>query len=617
MSSLRLGQIPLWNPLSAFGIPWLATWQTETFYPGTLLFVWKGLTAWNFSGILHLVILSLGVFCFLRASQVSRFWAFFCTALALLNLCAFNHLGSNSSMDTMAWIPWLFLATRQVLEGKPYGTFKWALFLALQVFAGYPQIIFYTLVGCSAYAMFFSGWGSLLKLMKPLVLGLFFSAAQWVPSLEYFFINSVRLPAVPNNPHFFLPLDNLKTFFNFNALSNGSIPDYVNSPTFFYFNFYSGIIPLLVLTLGFLGFKKLKRNSLFFFGSFIFFILWSVGFFLGTSNPAWNLLPAFLEPAKSWVLINVLELFTIGFFLEDLFPKPGAWKWALLAAAVLNLLYPIWNHPYETNFTPPNARLEVETGKITEHLDTGRVLILPNGEEHQALYTPMPVPGLEPLFKHFVPDSNLLVSLPLANFYGSTWPTWGALDANSYFKLGFPYEKGQLMDLLGVDLLLMPVDHISPSYVRLWSEDPWTLWKNPSSLGGSFPFSGKPRFSNRKSIFTAFAFGTANPRHELFLDPTFVSPAPQGARPPLCAQTFPGGGDYRIITQNAMPGWRAWVDGQPQDIYLADGIFMGVPLPKGADQVRTSYEPASFRLGLFLSLLGLLGLLAFAGSKLI
>jgi hypothetical protein len=423
--------------------------------------------------------------------------------------------------------------------------------------------------------------------------------------VEYFFINSVRLPAVPDNPHFFLPLENLKTFFDYNALSSSSIPDYVNSPTFFYFNFYSGMIPLLILAFGLLGYKRLKRNSCFFYGAFLFFLVGSVGFFPGASNLVFTLMPGFLEPAKSWALINTLELFTVGFLLEDLFPKPGRWKWALLAAGVLNLLYPVWTHPYETNFAPPHARLDAEARKITGSLGSGRVLILANESEHQVFYTPMPDPERKPLFKHFVPDSNLFVHLPLANFYGSTWPTWGALDANNYFKFGFPYEKGHLMDLLGVDLLLLPEEHMPSSYKRLWIEDSWTLWKNPSSLGGSFAYTGKPRMADRKGIFTAFAEGTANPRHDLYLDSKPLSCASISPRPPLCAETFPGGGDYRVITQNALPGWRAWVNGQPEAILLADGIFIGIPLHKDAGQVRVSYEPASFRFGLFLSLLGI------------
>src|SRR5258708_807359 len=66
LTSLRDGHLPLWNSLSAFGIPWLATWQTETFYPGTFLFTWLGLSAWNYSGLIHLLIFSFGIYFFLR-----------------------------------------------------------------------------------------------------------------------------------------------------------------------------------------------------------------------------------------------------------------------------------------------------------------------------------------------------------------------------------------------------------------------------------------------------------------------------------------------------------------------------------------------------------------------
>src|SRR5581483_11787287 len=105
LNSYRMGRIPLWNPLSAFGIPWLATWQTESFYPGTFFFTRWGLGFWNASGLLHLLILSSGTFLFLRSLGVNPFWAFFSSGISLLNGCAVNHLGSNSSMDTMAWIP--------------------------------------------------------------------------------------------------------------------------------------------------------------------------------------------------------------------------------------------------------------------------------------------------------------------------------------------------------------------------------------------------------------------------------------------------------------------------------------------------------------------------------
>ncbi len=611
LSSLREGHLPLWNPLSAFGIPWLATWQTESFYPGTLLFTWLGLSIWNVSGILHLLILSLGVFCFLRNSGVGSFWAFSSAAIALLNACALNHLGSNSSMDTMAWIPWLLLATRQSVDKQPWARARLALFLTLQILAGYPQIIFYTLMLCLAYAFFLKSWGSTQGLALSLMAALLLSAAQWIPSVEYFFLNAVRLPAVHDNPHFFLPLENLMTFLNSDALARGGKPDYVASPTFFYFNFYSGLIPLGMLFWGFLRFSRLKSHSRFFLIGFSLCLLWSLGSFLKPLEFIHVPFPGFSEPAKCWVLANNVSsnYWAIGLLSEDLFPHPGRWKWPVLAACLLNLLYPIWTHPLEINLVPPNGQLESEAREMRNHLGSGRILILPNPEEHHALYTPMPDPDHKPLFKHFIPNSNLFASLPLATFYGSTQPSWGALDAGFYFQYLFPEGNGALMDLLGIDLIDVPQDNLPSHFVKIRSDGKWTLWQNPTSMGCCFFFGGRPQSLDRKSIFTAFAAGKADPRKNLFLDPLPVSQAPLAMEPPLGAVEIPipayQKDGFLVVTQNAMPGWRAWVDAIPKNIYLADGIFQGVAIEAGDKEARLSYEPVSFRIGLFFTLISL------------
>jgi hypothetical protein len=616
LSSLREGHLPLWNPLSAFGIPWLATWQTESFYPGTLLFSWLGLSAWNFSGLLHLLIFSLGVFSFLRNNGVRPFGAFSAASIALLNGCAYNHLGSNSSMDTMAWIPWLFLAVKQSLEKRPWAGFRFTLFLALQIFAGYPQIIFYTLMGCLAYALFLKGPRSALDLALPLAAGLLLSAAQWIPSVEYFFLNAVRLPAVHDNPHFYLPLENLKTFFNFNALARDGKPDDVASPTFFYFNFYSGLIPLCALFWALFRYHRLKPASRFFLLGFFALILWSLGCLLMPLDFIHIPFPGSLEPAKSWVLINVFEVFSLGLLTEDLFSQSGKWKWMVLVVCLVNLLYPIWTHPLEANLVPPSEPLESKAREIRNHLGSGRVLVLPDLEEHQALYTPMPDPGLNPLFKHFIPDSNLFVSIPLATFYGSTQPSWGALDAGFYFQYVFPEKNGNLMDLLGIDLVYLPLDNLPSPFIKIQTDGKWTLWKNPASVGSHFFFEGAPLSADRKSIFTAFASGRANPLQTLFLDTLPVSQSPLAQEPPMGIAAIPvppGKKDgFLVVTQNALPGWRAWVDGKPAGIYLADGLFQGVAIKAGDKEVWLSYEPASFRIGLFLSLvsLGVLGVYA-------
>ena len=146
-------------------------------------------------------------------------------------------------MDTMAWVPWLLVAVQNMVRQKKVAGFQFAAFLALQIFAGYPQIIFYTLMAALAYGVFLAGWKFPLRLAAPLFMGLMVSACQWMPSFEYFFLNSARLSAVQNNPDFFLPLENLKTFLNFTALWQKNVPDYVVSPTFFISTFIPDWFP--------------------------------------------------------------------------------------------------------------------------------------------------------------------------------------------------------------------------------------------------------------------------------------------------------------------------------------------------------------------------------------
>ncbi len=63
---------------------------------------------------------------------------------------------------------------------------------------------------------------------------------------------------------------------------------------------------------------------------------------------------------------------------------------------------------------------------------------------------------------------------------------------------------------------------------------------------------------------------------------------------------------FLVFDESFSPGWHAWVDGEPKPIFRAYGLWMSVLLAnEGAHQVLFSYEPNSFRLGLFVTLLSL------------
>ncbi|HEX5416336.1 MAG TPA: YfhO family protein, partial [Chloroflexota bacterium] len=65
-----------------------------------------------------------------------------------------------------------------------------------------------------------------------------------------------------------------------------------------------------------------------------------------------------------------------------------------------------------------------------------------------------------------------------------------------------------------------------------------------------------------------------------------------------------------VLTDSYYPGWQATIDGRPTPIYEVNLMFRGVVVPAGAHQVVFTYQPASWRVGLAGSALGIILLLS-------
>ncbi|MCL4395723.1 MAG: YfhO family protein, partial [Chloroflexi bacterium] len=63
-----------------------------------------------------------------------------------------------------------------------------------------------------------------------------------------------------------------------------------------------------------------------------------------------------------------------------------------------------------------------------------------------------------------------------------------------------------------------------------------------------------------------------------------------------------------FLSEVYYPGWRAWVDDREVPVLRADFLFRGIQVPAGAHQVRLQYDPPSFKVGVGLFALTLLGL---------
>lgn len=102
---LKGGRLPLWNPYSASGEPWLANPQTGVFYPPTLLFLVLPFPAAYMLFLLgHLVLLGCGAY-LLFARTASRGAAMVGAVAVMFCGPTLSLLDINNNLATIAWLP--------------------------------------------------------------------------------------------------------------------------------------------------------------------------------------------------------------------------------------------------------------------------------------------------------------------------------------------------------------------------------------------------------------------------------------------------------------------------------------------------------------------------------
>jgi hypothetical protein len=198
---IRGGELPLWNPFSSAGMPFLADPQTGVFYPLNLLHYFLPLD-WSVLLLTFLPYPLAAVFVYLYLREIDG-GPFEASISALGFTYSGYYLQYSYGMTLlhgMLWLPALFLFGERAVQRHSVG---WAsltgLMWAVQVFSGHLQLAYYTLGATIAY-LGFRAAAPLLKdwirgrkprfhdLLIPLTFGLFgpaFSTPQLLPAMEY------------------------------------------------------------------------------------------------------------------------------------------------------------------------------------------------------------------------------------------------------------------------------------------------------------------------------------------------------------------------------------------------------------------------------------------------
>ena len=673
---LRRGELPLWNPLSGGGEPWLANLQSGVYYPPGILFLLPSpaLAAGIFL-LLHFAAAALGMRAFLRQEGVSE-------SAALAGSAAFAASGFSASLSSYwnhfgayAWLPALAVFARRGLRTRS-DRLAFAGLLALQALSGSPEM---SLATAAVAALFV--WRSrpeaeggfaagpslrLLRLGAALALGLVLAAAALVPFAELAAVSdrSGPLPAAERESGSVGAI----------GLSSAIGRSPGNGGTSYLTSLAAGTLTLLFAGA---AFADRERRGL----VLLLAAIGAAGILLAAAGApgAWVRsippLDRFRYPAKALALTAFSLSVLAGLGLDALRFSPDARRRAcVLALAGAGLLLVLFSRQ------PAACRIAEAAGIAAvaslAFVPPGRAALSAALEGAAALLLAASlIPPGAGLFR-FAAEGEVRRPAGDAAFLRAVpgrvlTPPMGVLV--SYVLRDGSFDAAALArqreSLLGYTNLLQGIRTLrtaSPLATQASrriadsidsARDPqppagqasvrvvWTPFL-PENMGsrrvGDFyrapvnPYRPRVSFARGFSLepdaaraWQRAAAGNADARR-VVLDRAPV-PAPIEGSPGkgfvvariaeerperVVAEVSSDAAGILVLTDVSYPGWKARADGNPAEILLADGVFRGVALPAGSHRVEFVYRPASVIAGAALSIAGLLFclLLARAGE---
>ena len=151
--SIRSGTMPLWNPYSSLGQPFIAFPQTAVFYPLNLMFyALPIITALRWFIVLHIFLAGVFMYILMKHWNVSRIAAFVSAIIFMFNGMIISRLEFLTIVSTLVWIPLLFyLLDIAIKKNSLWSGVLTGIVLSVQLLAGHPQTFYYAYLSLGLY----------------------------------------------------------------------------------------------------------------------------------------------------------------------------------------------------------------------------------------------------------------------------------------------------------------------------------------------------------------------------------------------------------------------------------------------------------------------------------
>ncbi|MBI2329800.1 YfhO family protein [Candidatus Daviesbacteria bacterium] len=221
---IRQNQLPLWNSQMFLGYPLFANFQIALLFPTMLFYLFFSIPiAWTLQVMFQPFLALILMYLFLRHLKLNQIPAILGSISYAFGGFGLVYLEWNTLTLASAFLPLLLLLVDKIVtEGRK----KWLVLLsftvALQLLAGYPQIVVFSMVAVALFLVLRLGLSKLLqawKIILFLFLGVGLVSIFLFPGFEQFLISQRRVEKLDFDL-MYLPWQNL---------INLIVPDYFGS----------------------------------------------------------------------------------------------------------------------------------------------------------------------------------------------------------------------------------------------------------------------------------------------------------------------------------------------------------------------------------------------------
>src|SRR6266480_7489491 len=153
---LATGNLALWNPYIFGGAPYFGAMQAALLYPPNWLFLVLPLAqAVNWTTALHVFAIGAFTFAWMRVRGLRVEASFLAGVLVMFCGAHFLHIfvGHLPHLLVMTWVPLIFCSIDAIFSTRnPRWCFVAMFAVAMQVFAGFPQHLYYAAIIAGFYS---------------------------------------------------------------------------------------------------------------------------------------------------------------------------------------------------------------------------------------------------------------------------------------------------------------------------------------------------------------------------------------------------------------------------------------------------------------------------------